>query len=94
MRDDLSVDWDDANTGHIARHGITPHEVEQLFLNDTVDLDFDVVDGEDRWTSIGHTDELRILVIVWTIRRGAIRPVTAFEADRELARDYLDQKGP
>jgi uncharacterized DUF497 family protein len=27
-------DWDDANAGHIARHGVTPEEVEQAFAND------------------------------------------------------------
>jgi len=27
-------DWDDANAGHIARHGVTPEEVEQAFANE------------------------------------------------------------
>ena len=27
-------DWDNQNTGHIARHGVTPEEVEQAFAND------------------------------------------------------------
>jgi len=26
-------DWDDANTAHIARHSVTPKEVEQAFAN-------------------------------------------------------------
>ena len=26
-------DWDDANTGHIARHSVTPEVVEQAFAN-------------------------------------------------------------
>jgi uncharacterized DUF497 family protein len=27
-------DWDDANAGHIERHGVTPEEVEQAFGNE------------------------------------------------------------
>lgn len=27
-------DWDDANTGHIARHSVMPKEVEQAFASD------------------------------------------------------------
>jgi hypothetical protein len=25
-------DWDDANEEHVARHGVTPPEVEEVFL--------------------------------------------------------------
>jgi uncharacterized DUF497 family protein len=64
-----------------------------LLHNDEIDIEFDVVEGEDRWTSIGHTGQLRILVVVWTMRERAIRPVTAFAADRGLAQDYLEMKG-
>jgi len=68
MPDDLLLDWDDANTSHLARHHVMPQEIEQVFSNDAVDIDFDVVDGEERWTSIGHTGQLRVLVVVWTMR--------------------------
>ena len=40
--DDLAFDWDKANMGHIARHRVSLHEVEQLFANKAVDIDFDV----------------------------------------------------
>jgi hypothetical protein len=50
---DFAFDWDDANVDHIARHGVTPLEIEQVFANQAVDIDFDVVDGEDRWTRLG-----------------------------------------
>jgi hypothetical protein len=32
-------DWDEFNAGHIARHGITPQEVEQVLRNDPADGD-------------------------------------------------------
>jgi uncharacterized DUF497 family protein len=52
-----------------------------------------MVNGEERWTSIGHTNKLRILVVVWTMREESIRPVTAFEADKEPAKEYLTIRG-
>ena len=91
--DDLAFDWDKSNMGHIARHRVTFHEVEQVFANKAVDIDFDVVNGEQRWTSIGHTSQLRILVVVWTMREESIRPVTAFEADPQRAKEYLTIRG-
>ena len=33
MAGGAKFDWDDANTGHIARHGVTPQEVEQALAN-------------------------------------------------------------
>ena len=62
--DDLSFDWDDANVDHIAHHRVSSQEVEQVFANETADIDFEVVNGEERWTSVGHTSQLRILVVV------------------------------
>ena len=65
---ELIFEWDDANTGHIARHDATRSEVEQVFGNDPLDLAAEVADGEERYTGVGHTDRLRVLVVVWTMR--------------------------
>jgi uncharacterized protein len=91
--DDLAFDWDNANVDHIARHRISPREIEQVFANKAIDIDFDMVNGEERWTSIGHTGQLRILVVVWTMREEFIRPVTAFDADKEVSKEYLTIRG-
>jgi uncharacterized DUF497 family protein len=34
---DLVFDWDKANLAHIARHNVTPEEVEQVFANGPMD---------------------------------------------------------
>jgi len=93
MGSDLSFEWDEANVEHVGRHGISPDEVFAVFANEAIDLSYEAVGGEDRWTSIGHTDGLRILVIVWTIRGESIRPVTAFDPGKRLAAEYYRQKG-
>ena len=93
VADELTFDWDEGNAGHIARHGITPEEVEQVFVNDPRDLGADVAGGEERYTGVGHTDLLRVLVLVWTMRGDRTRPITAFDASERLAKRYLEERG-
>jgi uncharacterized DUF497 family protein len=58
-------DWDDANTDHLARHGVTPEEVEQAFANDPlVVLASQERRGEDRVLCAGLTDDGRALQFV------------------------------
>ena len=57
--------------------------------NDTVDIDSDEVDGEERYRSVGVTNLGRILLVVYTIRHGKIRPVTAFNASATNKKDFL-----
>ena len=54
---------------------------------------YDVIGGEERWTSIGHTSLLRVLVVVWGMRDASVRPVTALEASKTARMGYLRVKG-
>ena len=72
---DVELDWDEANVRHFARHKITPEEVEEFFANDLTFFDYDIVRGEERWTAVGGTKEMRVLVIAFTMRGRRIRPV-------------------
>jgi uncharacterized DUF497 family protein len=93
VTDELVFDWDEANVAHVARHNVTPEEVEQALASDPMYLDADVVEAEDRYTGAGHTNLLRVLVLVWTMRGDAIRPITAFNASERLAKRYLAERG-
>jgi len=93
VSDELSFDWDKGNIQHIARHGVTPDEVEQVLWNDPLDIDFNAIGGEERWTSIGHTNLLRVLLVVWSMRDASVRPITALEASKVARREYLRAKG-
>jgi len=68
VADELAFDWDEANAGHVARHGVSPEEVQQVFANDPMDLSAEDVEGEQRYSSVGHTNRLRVLVLAWTMR--------------------------
>jgi uncharacterized DUF497 family protein len=89
----LVFDWDEANKAHVTRHNVTPEEVEQAFANDPMDLGAEVVDGEERFTGVGHTNGLRVLVLAWTMRGETTHPITAFDASERLAKRYLAEKG-
>lgn len=89
----VEFDWDRANAAHIARHRVTPDEAEQALLNDPFDVNYEVVGGEERWTSLGHTSNLRVLVVVWSLRGDAIQVITARAAGKRLRSAYLRRKG-
>lgn len=93
MADELKFDWDATSTAHIARHKVTPKEVKEALINDPFDVGYDVIDGEERWSSIGHTDDLRVLLLVWTLRgENTVRVITAREASKTARRTYLREK--
>ena len=78
-------DWDDANIGHIARHGVTPDEVEQVFKNrPLVMLATQKRGGETRVLCAGLTDGGRALQFVYTLRRGRVRVITAHTAKKKV----------
>src|ERR1035441_3012165 len=76
-------DWDDANYGHIARHGVSSAEAEQVVLGASLPIETEERSGEDRHTELGETTEGRLLLVVWTWRGRRIRVVTAFPAKRK-----------
>jgi hypothetical protein len=40
--------------------GVEPGEVEAVMANGPFDLGYEFVNGEERWTSIGHTHQVRV----------------------------------
>jgi uncharacterized DUF497 family protein len=91
--DGLEFDWDEGNRQHIARHGVTPAETEQVIENDPLDLGAETVDGEERFLSLGLTSGGRLLMVVTTMRDRKVRVITAYEAGRKLAMLFVQQKG-
>jgi hypothetical protein len=78
----MRFDWDEANEGHISRHRVTKSEVEESLIDPLGQfVDSDVADCEVRYSQIGATVRGRLLIVVFTIRGDAIRPITAFDAD-------------
>jgi len=86
-------DWDQANIAHLARHGVTPEKVEEAFCDPfQLLLGTQLRDGEVRYEMMAETKDGRILEVVLTHRRGAIRPVTAYTASRRDRSFYQEAR--
>jgi len=80
-----TFDWDDANKAHIARHGVTPEDVEQAFANHPLlMIAAQRRRGEERVLCAGLTDAGRALQFVYTLRRGKVRVITAHTAKKKV----------
>lgn len=88
----MLFDWDESNIDHIAKHGVTPSEAEQVIQNEPIDIEFQHRGEESRVAQVGETEHGRILVVVSTLRNGLTRVVTAFPAKRRLRAIYSAQK--
>jgi uncharacterized protein len=90
--DNSLFDWGDENIEHIAKHNVAPEEAEEVILGDPLDIGFDLVDGEERWSYLGETNDGRILWVTITLRGKRMRVVTAFEPEKHWKVFYLDEK--
>ena len=82
----MEFDWDEANTAHIARHGVRPEEA--LANPRRLVLRIRSQAGEERWAALGATEAGRILFVVFTRRRGRVRVITARDATLGEKRRY------
>ena len=68
---------------------VTPAEFEQVMNNDPLEMDYELIDNEERYRSIGVTSGGRFLLAVWTVRDKKIRAVTSFPASVSSKRSFL-----
>jgi uncharacterized protein len=87
----LSLVWDAWNIAHIARHDVTPDEVEEVCTADPVIR----ATYSNRFLAIGETKSGRILAVVLDPEPedGVFYVVTARSADRKERRIYEAEKG-
>lgn len=68
-------DWDARNTDHVSRHGIQPFEVEEA-MADPGRIGIDVHDRGKKGI-LGRTEDGRLLFVVYVVRDGVYRVITA-----------------
>ncbi len=86
--------WHSANTTKLwVKHDVRPYEVEEAFADAHAvvgpDARHSVV--EDRYIVLGKTRKHRLLYIVFTVRQGRIRPISARTANREEVALYEEE---
>jgi len=86
---ELEFHWDAANIRHIARHGVTTEEGEQVFANDPMIVGRQDYPEEERSLCFGRTNGGKFLTVIYTERKGRIRVVTAYRMTRAQQRMYL-----
>lgn len=72
--------WDSGNQDkNWLKHKVTNQECEEVFFDGTKKIIRDIFHSnrEERYIILGHTKQQRTLFIVFTIRRGKIRLVSA-----------------
>jgi len=85
----VEFEWDEANEAHVAAHGVEPEEVEDALLDpDRVGASAYNVRGQRRWAALGATQAGRVLFVVFTVRSGVVRVITARDAGRAERRRY------
>lgn len=68
-----------------------PGEFEQVVNNEPLDLDYESIDGENRWRAVGLTAAGRLLTVVFTVRSGKVRAITSFPATVADKKAFLDR---
>ncbi len=91
MASGIEFDWDDKNKKHLAAHKVAPVEFEQVIKNEPIDLNFDLIDNEERYRSVGLTNGGRLLSVVWTVRNGKVRAITAFPSSASDRKAFLEK---
>jgi uncharacterized protein len=87
----MRFDWDEAKAArNLAKHGVSFQEAGTIF-RDTLGWTYpDVLHSEfeQRWITVGMSDERRILVVAHTAKGETIRIINARVATRKERRFY------
>jgi len=84
-------EWDQGNVDKsYLKHGITPNEAEEVFLDEDILLLKDIKHSqqEGRFKAIGKIARGSILFLAFTVRRNKIRIISARDANKKERRLY------
>lgn len=91
----LGFDWDDGNINkNLVKHGVSDFESEQVFFNQPLIVEYDRKHSEleERYFALGRTDFDRGLFVVFTLRVGMIRVISARDMNRKERAVYMSYK--
>ena len=88
----FEFEWDEGNKHKSkAKHGVEPREVEEVFEEGmSVPLGVQVTPevDEERLGIVGAAKNGKILLVVFTMREGRVRPISARAAHRKEIEQY------
>jgi len=87
----MEIEWDsDKADSNLKKHGVSFEEAATALLDPMALAQEDAAsEGELRWVLIGMGAQLRLLTVVYTLRRqDRVRLISARRATRKEARNY------
>ena len=87
-------EWDKGNLEHIKKRYVEFGECEQVFFNMPILVGEDKTHSqtEKRFEVLGKTNNKRLLFVVYTVREGKIRIVSARDQNKKERREYQKTK--
>lgn len=84
------IEFDDENTAHLARHGVSPLEARQV-LEDPAVWRRNKKHETGEWLVVGRTRSGRplLVVVIWAEVRRSVRPITARRCEPDEVRRWL-----
>lgn len=90
--EDFEFEWDHGNhTKSAKKHGVSAEEIESVFqlkLAATIGRQFSPLVDEERLCIVGPTETGRLLLVVFTLREGRVRPISARSANKKEQKLY------
>lgn len=87
----VGFQWDKGNsTKNAEKHGVTSDECEQVFFNQPLVIfkDKSHSQSEERYRTLGITNNGRMLFIVFATRENLIRIISARDQDKQERQEY------
>ncbi len=87
--------WDSGNIDkNLIRHNVANWECEQIFFNEPLIVLGDPIHSvaEKRYAAFGHTDQERLLVVIFTRRGGLLRVISARDMNRRERKFYEESQ--
>ncbi len=90
----MRFEWDDNNLRHIIldypERGNTVEELESVFRDPNLIVKIGKQKDEQRFEAIGMGNSHNIKYVVFTVKNGAIRPISCWPANRQNTRYYYE----
>ena len=86
----MNIEFDPAKAqGNLKKHGISFEEAAScLFDPMALSHEGGDIEGEQRWVLLGMSHAARLLTVVYTIRGGNIRLISARKATKKESKSY------
>jgi uncharacterized DUF497 family protein len=92
----MDFEWDeDKRLANLEKHGIDFFDARTIWAGQVLDpAAIRIVEGETRPTALGTTREDEIIIaVVYTLRNGILRLISARRATRDERKGYQDRFG-